>query len=140
MKKIKYLVAVLLLVLVVGCGKKATTYEFTSENTKEKIKVTISEYTLVEKEQVIRVMNGETEEAKIIFITKTNYDELKTLLDNKTIIPIESGKKDSSDYLYKVSEEYDYVAMIKDSESGVAISSKSEETIRKIIDVISFSK
>lgn len=140
MKKIKYLIIALGLILLVGCGAKEKTYEYTSDNTKEKIKVTISdEYTLSEKEPVIIAKDGE--EAKLIFITKTNFEELKKLFDNKTLIAIENGKKGENEYyLYKVNEEYNYVLLINGTETGAALSSKSEETTKKIAEKISFSK
>ena len=140
MKKIKYLVIALGLILLVGCGAKEKTYEYTSDNTKEKIKVTISdEYTLSEKEPVIIAKDGE--EVKLIFITKTNFEELKKLFDNKTLIAIENGKKGENEYyLYKVNEEYNYVLLINGTETGAALSSKSEETTKKIAEKISFSK
>ncbi len=140
MKKIKYLIIALGLILLVGCGAKEKTYEYTSDNTKEKIKVTISdEYTLSEKEPVIIAKDGE--EVKLIFITKTNFEELKKLFDNKTLIAIENGKKGENEYyLYKVNEEYNYVLLINGTETGAALSSKSEETTKKIAEKISFSK
>ena len=140
MKKVKYLIIVLGLVLLVGCGVKEKTYEYTSENTKEKIKVTISdEYTLSESEP-IKITKGD-EEATLIFITKTNFEELKTLFDNKTLVSLDSGKKgDNEYYLYKVNEEYNYVLLINGTETGAALSSKSEDTTKKIAEKISFSK
>lgn len=140
MKKIKYLIIALGLILLVGCGAKEKTYEYTSDNTKEKIKVTISdEYNLSEKEPVIIAKDGE--EAKLIFITKTNFEELKKLFDNKTLTAIENGKKGENEYyLYKVNEEYNYVLLINGTETGAALSSKSEETTKKIAEKISFSK
>ena len=140
MKKLKYVVICLLLVLVVGCGKEKK-YEYTSENTKEKVVVTVKgDYTLSDKEPV-KVMSGEEEKATIIFITKENYDQLKELFNNKTLIAMEEGKKGSNEYyLYKVSDDYNFVLLINDSNTGVALTSKSEETTKKLADELSFSK
>lgn len=140
MKKLKYLIIVLGLVLLVGCGVKEKTYEYTSDNTKEKIKVTISEeYTLTDSEPV-KITKGD-EEATLIFITKTNFEELKALFDNKTLVALDNGKNgDNEYYLYKVNEEYNYVLLINGTETGAALSSKSEDTTKKIAEKISFSK
>lgn len=141
MKKLKYLLIIMILLVSVGCFKKDKTYEYKAQNTSETIKLTVKdEYTLSEKEP-IKVTKGEEELASIIFITKTNYEEVVKLFDNQTLIPIDKGKKDNNDYyLYKVSEEYNYIMLIDGSETAVAMTTKSEETSKKLMDEIKFAK
>lgn len=141
MKKIKYLFLVALLILTVGCFKSDKTYEFKTTNTGENIKVTIdSSYKLSENEPV-KITKGDEEVASLIFVTKTNFEEVKTLFDNNTLVAIDKGTKDNAEYfLYKVSDDYNYVILIDGTNSGAAITSKSEDTIKKIIEVIKFSK
>lgn len=141
MKKIKYLFLVALLILTVGCFKSDKTYEFKTTNTGENIKVTIdSSYKLSESEPV-KITKGDEEVASLIFVTKTNFEEVKTLFDNNTLVAIDKGTKDNAEYfLYKVSDDYNYVILIDGTNSGAAITSKSEDTIKKIIEVIKFSK
>lgn len=141
MKKIKYLVICLLLLLTVGCFKKDKTYEFKSTNTGETIKVTAdSSYTLTEGEPV-KVSKDDEEIASIIFITKTNYEEVKVLFENKTLIPIDQGTKDNNEYYsYKVSDDYNYVVLINGTNTAAAITTKSEENSKKIVEDLKFSK
>ncbi len=141
MKKIKYLFLVALLILTVGCFKSDKTYEFKTTNTGENIKVTIdSSYKLSESEPV-KITKGDEEVASLIFVTKTNFEEVKTLFDNNTLVAIDKGTKDNAEYfLYKVSDDYNYVILIDGTNSGAAITSKSEDTIKKIIEEIKFSK
>ncbi len=141
MKKLKYLLIIMLLLVTVGCFKKDKTYEFKAQNTSETIKLTVSnEYKLSEKEP-IKVTKGEEELASIIFITKTNYEEVIKLFENKTLVPITQGKNGNNDYyLYKVSEEYNYIMLIDDSNTAVAMTTKSEETSKKLAEEIKFSK
>ena len=141
MKKIKYLFLVALLILTVGCFKSDKTYEFKTTNTRENIKVTIdSSYKLSESEPV-KITKGDEEVASLIFVTKTNFEEVKALFDNNTLVAIDKGTKDNAEYfLYKVSDDYNYVILIDGTNSGAAITSKNEDTIKKIIEVIKFSK
>jgi len=141
MKKIKYLILVALLILTVGCFKSEKTYEFKTTNTGENIKVTIdSSYKLSESEPV-KITKDDEEVASLIFVTKTNFEEVKALFDNNTLVAIDKGTKDNAEYfLYKVSDDYNYVILIDGTNSGAAITSKSEDTIKKIIEVIKFSK
>ncbi len=141
MKKIKYLFLVALLILTVGCFKSDKTYEFKTTNTGENIKVTIdSSYKLSESEPV-KITKGDEEVASLIFVTKTNFEEVKKLFDNNTLVAIDKGTKDNAEYfLYKVSDDYNYVILIDGTNSGAAITSKSEDTIKKSIEEIKFSK
>ena len=139
MRKVKYLLISLVLLLAVGCFKSDKTYEFKSTNTGETIKVTINkDYKLSENEPV-KITKDDEEIASMIFITKDNYEELKGLFADKTLIEIEKGDNDEF-YLYKVGEDFNYVTIINDTTTGAAVTAKSEDVIKNIKDVIKFSK
>ena len=139
MRKVKYLLISLVLLLAVGCFKSDKTYEFKSTNTGETIKVTINkDYKLSENEPV-KITKNDEEIASMIFITKDNYEELKGLFADKTLIAIEKGDNDEF-YLYKVGEDFNYVTIINDTTTGAAVTAKSEDVIKNIKDVIKFSK
>ncbi len=139
MRKVKYLLISLVLLLAVGCFKSDKTYEFKSTNTGETIKVTINkDYKLSENEPV-KITKDDEEIASMIFITKDNYEELKGLFADKTLIAIEKGDNDEF-YLYKVGEDFNYVTIINDTTTGAAVTAKSEDVIKNIKDVIKFSK
>lgn len=141
MKKLRYFLIIMLLLVTVGCFKKDKTYEFKAKNTDEVIKVTISDEYKLSSEEPIKVTKGEEELASIIFITKTNYEEVKKLFDNKMIVPIEVGNKDKGEYyLYKVSEEYNFIRLIDNSNTAVAMTTKSEDVSKKLMEDIKFSK
>lgn len=141
MKKLRYFLIIMLLLVTVGCFKKDKTYEFKAKNTDEVIKVTISDEYKLSSEEPIKVTKGEEELASIIFITKTNYEEVKKLFDNKMIVPIEVGNKDKGEYyLYKVSEEYNFIRLIDNSNTAVAMTTKSEDVSKKLMEEIKFSK
>ena len=141
MKNIKYLLLVLLLVLTVGCFKSNKTYNYKTTNTGEDIKVTIDSSYVLSDSEPVKITKDEKEVGSFIFITKTNFEEVKKLFEDNTLIAINQGTKNNVDYfLYKVSEDYNYITLIDGTNSGVAITCKSEETIRSIIDTIEFSK
>ena len=141
MKKIKYLLLISILALTVGCFKSDKEYTYKAANTKEDIKVTInSDYKLSDSEP-IKVTKGDEEVASIIFITKTNFDEVKALFADKTLVALKEGKNGNNEfYMYKVSEDYNYLIAIDGTTTAAAITAKSEDTINKITEIIKFSK
>ena len=141
MKKIKYLLLITVVLLTVGCFKSEKTYTYKAANTDEEIKVAIDTDFKLSETEPVKVTKGDEEVASIIFITKTNYEEVKVLLEDKTLNAIKNGKQDNNEYyIYKVKEDYNYVLLIDGSNTGVAITAKSEDMINKIADVIKFSK
>ncbi len=97
MKKIKYLLLISILALTVGCFKSDKEYKYKAANTKEDIKVTInSDYKLSDSEP-IKVTKGDEEVASIIFITKTNFDEVKALFADKTLVALKEGKNGNNE-------------------------------------------
>lgn len=141
MKKLRYLLIIMILLVTVGCFKTDKTYEYKAKNTDETIKVTVSDEYKLSEEEPIKVTKGEEELASIIFITKTNYEEVKKLFENKMIVPIEEGKEEKGEYyLYKVGEEFNYIRLIDDSNTGVAMTTKNEEVSKKLMEEIKYSK
>jgi hypothetical protein len=141
MKKIKYLFLISILVLTVGCFKSGKEYTYKSANTGEDIKVTISKDYSLSTEEPIKVTKNDQEVASIIFITKTNYDEVKALFADKTLVATKEGTKDNNEfYMYKVSDDYNYIVSIDGANTAAAITSKDEGELNKIADTIKFSK